>query len=142
VREPGTVAVSGRRGTGGNSEFRILNSEFDLRDLRFSMQASGMTSGTDPASFEATPGQARTREHNSQDARKAVQKEASMPSGKLLRSRTNKILGGVCGGIAEWLGWNPTMVRVLYVIFSILSVAFPGALVYIILWFVMPKASA
>jgi phage shock protein PspC (stress-responsive transcriptional regulator) len=65
-----------------------------------------------------------------------------MPSGKLHRSRTDKILGGVCGGIAEWLGWNPTMVRVLYVIFSILSVAFPGALVYIILWFVMPKASA
>ena len=65
-----------------------------------------------------------------------------MPSGKLFRSSTNKILGGVCGGIAEWLGWNPTMVRVLYVIFSILSVAFPGALVYIILWIIMPKASA
>jgi phage shock protein PspC (stress-responsive transcriptional regulator) len=64
-----------------------------------------------------------------------------MPAGKLYRSSSNRILGGVCGGIAEWLGWNPTMVRVLYVIGSILSVAFPGALVYIILWIVMPKGA-
>ena len=63
-----------------------------------------------------------------------------MPSGKLFRSSTNKILGGVCGGIAEWLGWNPTAVRVLYVVISILSVAFPGILVYLVLWLVMPNA--
>jgi phage shock protein PspC (stress-responsive transcriptional regulator) len=70
-----------------------------------------------------------------------MSKEARMPSGKLHRSRTDKILGGVCGGIAEWLGWNPTTVRILYVIISILSVAFPGALVYVILWIVMPKSA-
>ena len=64
-----------------------------------------------------------------------------MPSGKLYRSTSNRILAGVCGGIANWLGWSPTMVRVLYVIISILSVAFPGALAYIILWIVMPKDS-
>ena len=34
----------------------------------------------------------------------------------LYRSRRNSMLGGVCGGIAEWLGWSPTWVRVLYVI--------------------------
>jgi phage shock protein PspC (stress-responsive transcriptional regulator) len=60
---------------------------------------------------------------------------------KLYRSSSNRIVAGVCGGIAEWLGWNPTLVRVLYVIVSILSVAFPGLLVYLILWIVMPKAS-
>jgi len=60
---------------------------------------------------------------------------------KLQRSSSNRIIAGVCGGIAEWLGWNPTMVRVLYVVGSIASVAFPGILVYLILWFVMPKAS-
>ena len=38
-----------------------------------------------------------------------------------------------------WLGWNPTFVRFLYVVGSIVSVAFPGILVYIILWIVMPK---
>ena len=58
---------------------------------------------------------------------------------KLSRSSSNRIIAGVCGGIAEWLGWSPTMVRVLYVVGSILSVAFPGILVYVILWIVMPK---
>lgn len=56
---------------------------------------------------------------------------------KLKRSN-NKMIAGVCGGIAEWLGWDPTIVRVLYVIVSIFSVAFPGILVYIILWVIMP----
>ena len=58
----------------------------------------------------------------------------------LYRSQRHKILGGVCGGIAEWLGWDPTMVRVLYVLGSILSAAFPGTIVYIVLWIVVPKA--
>ena len=57
----------------------------------------------------------------------------------LRRSKKHRILGGVCGGIAEWLGWNVTLVRVLYVVGSIISVAFPGAIVYIILWIVMPQ---
>jgi phage shock protein PspC (stress-responsive transcriptional regulator) len=50
------------------------------------------------------------------------------------------MLGGVCGGIAEWLGWDPTMVRVLYVLASVLSAGFPGTIVYIVLWLVVPKA--
>jgi phage shock protein C len=57
----------------------------------------------------------------------------------LYRSRTEKVLGGVCGGIAESLGWTPTRVRVLYVLVSVLSAAFPGTLVYVILWLVVPK---
>ncbi|HVS13550.1 MAG TPA: PspC domain-containing protein [Thermoanaerobaculia bacterium] len=58
----------------------------------------------------------------------------------LHRSREDRILGGVCGGIARWLGWRPTTVRVLYVILSIVSAGFPGILVYLVLWFVMPKS--
>ena len=57
---------------------------------------------------------------------------------KLQRSN-DRILGGVCGGIAKYFGWDPTLVRILYVVISILSAAFPGTLVYIILWIVMPK---
>lgn len=57
----------------------------------------------------------------------------------LYRSRRSSIIAGVCGGIAEWLGWSPTWVRLLYVVVSILSVAFPGIVVYLILWVVMPK---
>jgi phage shock protein PspC (stress-responsive transcriptional regulator) len=50
------------------------------------------------------------------------------------------MIAGVCGGIAEWLGWDPTVVRILYVLVSVLSVAFPGIIVYVILWILMPKA--
>ena len=58
----------------------------------------------------------------------------------LQRSRKNKMIAGVCGGLAEWLGWDPTLVRIAYVVGSVLSIAFPGALVYIILWVIMPQA--
>ncbi len=58
----------------------------------------------------------------------------------LYRSRRDSIIGGVCGGIAEALGWSATRVRVLYVLFSILSAAFPGALVYVLLWIIIPRA--
>jgi phage shock protein PspC (stress-responsive transcriptional regulator) len=58
----------------------------------------------------------------------------------LVRSRRNKMIAGVCGGLAEWLGWDPTIVRILYIVVSLISVAFPGILVYLILWIVMPRA--
>lgn len=57
-------------------------------------------------------------------------------------SNRYKMIAGVCGGIAEWLGWNVTLVRVLYVVVSVASVAFPGILVYLILWALMPRAAA
>jgi phage shock protein C len=62
-------------------------------------------------------------------------------SNPLRRSRQHKVLGGVCGGLAEWLGWDVTLVRILYVVVSILSAAFPGILVYVVLWILMPKQS-
>ena len=49
------------------------------------------------------------------------------------------MIAGVCGGLADWLGWDPTVVRILYVLGSVLSAAFPGTIVYIILWFLMPE---
>ena len=62
-------------------------------------------------------------------------------SNPLHRSRSNRIIAGVCGGFAKWLGWKPTSFRVLFVVVSILSVAFPGILAYLILWLVMPQES-
>lgn len=56
-----------------------------------------------------------------------------------LKRSKNKMIAGVCAGIAEWLNWDPTIVRIAYVILSIFSAAFPGILVYIILWVVMPS---
>ena len=58
---------------------------------------------------------------------------------RLTRSRDDVIIAGVCGGIAEFLGWDPTLVRVLYVVGSIVSVGFSGTIVYLILWLVMPR---
>lgn len=57
----------------------------------------------------------------------------------LIRSRHDKMIAGVCGGIARSLGWSSTTVRVLYVLISVLSAAFPGILVYVILWLLMPQ---
>lgn len=61
------------------------------------------------------------------------------PRNPLRRSKSNRWIGGVCAGLAEWLGWDVTLVRVLYVLISIFSAAFPGILAYIILWIVMPE---
>jgi phage shock protein C len=57
----------------------------------------------------------------------------------LHRSTKNSMIAGVCGGIAEWLGWDVTLVRLGYILVSILSAAFPGILVYVILWALMPR---
>ena len=62
------------------------------------------------------------------------------PKNPLRRSREHRIIAGVCGGIAEWLSWDVTLVRALYVVVSLLSAAFPGLLAYIILWVLMPQA--
>ena len=61
-----------------------------------------------------------------------------LPSGELTRSSSDRMVAGVCGGIARWLGWDSTAVRILYVLISIFSAAFPGTIVYIILALVMP----
>jgi phage shock protein C len=61
--------------------------------------------------------------------------------GPLRRSR-DKMIAGVCGGLADWLGWTPGRTRLAYVILSVLSAAFPGILVYVILWIAMPSPEA
>ena len=60
-------------------------------------------------------------------------------STQLTRSSYNKMIWGVCGGIAEYFDTDPTLVRVGYVLVSIMMAGFPGILVYIILALIMPK---
>jgi len=48
------------------------------------------------------------------------------------------MIGGVCAGIAQHFGWSVTGTRVSYVLLSIFSAAFPGIIVYLILWLVLP----
>jgi phage shock protein C len=58
----------------------------------------------------------------------------------LRRSRTNRQIAGVVGGLAEYFSIDPTLLRVIYVVGSIVSVAFPGLLVYVLLWLLIPEA--
>ena len=57
---------------------------------------------------------------------------------KLTRSH-DQAIAGVCAGLAEYFGWDTALVRILYLVLSIFSAAFPGIIVYIILWIVMPE---
>jgi phage shock protein C len=57
---------------------------------------------------------------------------------KLYRS-SNRVMAGVCGGIAEYFDIDPTLIRVAYVILSLFSAAFPGLLLYIILMILIPN---
>jgi phage shock protein C len=59
----------------------------------------------------------------------------------LARSRNNSMIAGICGGFAEFVGWDPTLVRLLYVLISIFSAAFPGILFYILAWLIIPQES-
>jgi phage shock protein C len=62
-----------------------------------------------------------------------------MTEGRRLTRSKNKMIAGVCAGIAEYFGWDTTLFRVVFVVVSILSVAFPGIVVYLVLWVVMPR---
>jgi phage shock protein C len=73
------------------------------------------------------------------DAAQSYLLGGNMAQKVLARSRKNRILAGVCGGLAEWLGWDPTLVRVFYVVLSVCSAAFPGIIVYVVLLLVMPE---
>lgn len=57
----------------------------------------------------------------------------------LRRSRDDRVVAGVVGGLAHYFDIDPTMARVLYVVVSVLSAAFPGLLVYIIMWVLVPE---
>ena len=50
------------------------------------------------------------------------------------------MIAGVVGGLAEHFGWDVSVLRVAYVLVSLISAAFPGILVYILLWVIMPEA--
>lgn len=57
----------------------------------------------------------------------------------LRRSRSDRMLAGVCGGLATYFGIDATLLRVIYVIGSAVSAAFPGMIVYVVLWLLIPE---
>ena len=58
---------------------------------------------------------------------------------KLYRSTSNKMLAGVCGGIAEYFNVDPTIIRLAYVLLSVFTAAFPGIIVYILAMIISPS---
>lgn len=69
--------------------------------------------------------------------RDTIRNETQRPRRRLYRSRRHRIIAGVCGGIAEYLGWSPTSVRIL----TLLSFLLPGTqvVIYILMWIFVPS---
>lgn len=57
------------------------------------------------------------------------------------RSRSDRWIAGVMGGLARRLGWNAFLLRLVFVLVSVLSVAFPGIIIYLVLWLLMPPGN-
>jgi len=58
---------------------------------------------------------------------------------RLTRSGKDKMLAGVCGGIAKYMDVDPTVVRLIFALATFFTVVFPGVFIYLIMWIVVPK---
>jgi phage shock protein C len=58
---------------------------------------------------------------------------------RLMRSVDDRQIAGVCAGIAKYMGWDVAVVRIAYVLLSLASIGFPGLLVYVVMWLVVPE---
>jgi phage shock protein C len=58
---------------------------------------------------------------------------------RLIRSRNDKLLAGICGGLANYLDMDPTIIRLIYVLATLFTAVFPGVLIYLIMWIIVPK---
>lgn len=65
-----------------------------------------------------------------------------MSNPPLRRSRSNRMIAGVVAGIASYFGLDVSLARILYVLVSIFSAAFPGIVVYLVCWFLIPEEGA
>ena len=70
--------------------------------------------------------------------KKSIQK-SSKPK-QIYRSETNRVIGGVCGGIGEFFSVDPVIIRILFILFAIYAGS--GVLLYIILWVIIPSKSS
>ena len=62
-----------------------------------------------------------------------------MENEKKLTRSSNRMIAGVCAGIAEYFGWDATLLRIVYILATFFT-AFAGVIIYIILWIVMPRS--
>jgi phage shock protein C len=64
--------------------------------------------------------------------------ESNSPK-RLFRSRKDKMLAGICSGIADNMNVDPTIVRLVYALATFFTAVFPGVLIYLIMWVIVPK---
>jgi phage shock protein C len=62
-----------------------------------------------------------------------------MATGKKLLRSNDRWIAGICGGIADYFDWDPAMVRLIYVLLTVFTTGFPGTIIYLVLWLIMPK---
>ncbi len=58
---------------------------------------------------------------------------------RLYRSRKDRIIAGVCAGIAEYLAVDPTIIRIIYVLLTVFTALIPFIIIYLILWAIIPE---
>ena len=58
---------------------------------------------------------------------------------KLYRSKKNRVISGVCAGIAEYLNIDPTIVRLVYILLTIFTAVAPFVLIYLVMWIIVPE---
>ncbi len=58
---------------------------------------------------------------------------------RLKRSRQDKMIAGVCGGLAKYMNVDPTIVRLVFVVLTVFTALFPGILIYLIMWIIVPN---
>lgn len=95
-----------------------------------------------PEDFEGEEGNVHSQlggEERSQGSQSAYQSAPEAPRGRLYRDENDKILGGVCGGLASYLRIDPTIVRLVFALISF--GAGTGILLYILLWIILPAKS-
>jgi phage shock protein C len=59
----------------------------------------------------------------------------------LQRTMNNRVISGVCGGIAQSLKWDPTLVRIAYFLVTLFTGVLIGTVTYIVLWIITPKSA-
>ncbi len=62
-----------------------------------------------------------------------------MSEKRLMRSKNNRMVAGICGGIGEYFGIDANIIRVVWIVITALSGFLPGILAYVLVWLVVPE---
>lgn len=92
-----------------------------------------------PYCFEEIPDQIVKCPHCGEIVRRPGPGGAGVPRSRLHRSTSDRMLAGVCGGLAEYAGVDPTLVRLLMLLILMMSGFFPVLIVYIVMVIVVPE---